>query len=1425
MAVLKCKMCGGALPIPKGSTIVECEFCQSLQTLPSDLTDEKKIAQYEQANSFRRNKEFDNASALYTSILVDKPNEAEAYWLRCLCRYGIEYVVDPVTQKRIPTCHKIQHKSILDDADYLAALQYAADASAHQLYIKDAQYIDTVQNEIRAISAKEEPYDIFICYKETDALGNRTQDSDLAHDIYDRLTAIGYKVFYSRVTLKTKLAIAYEPYIYAALTSAKIMLVVGTKPEYFTAEWVKNEWSRYLNFMVQNPEKQILSCYQDMNPEKMPPELSKLQSLDMKALGAMHDLTDWIKRTLPLKKETEKETVVIQQNANTATTDSLLKRMFIYLEDGDWANADQYSERVLDIDPENAKAYLGKLMAELRVPTQEQLKNYAQPFDNRNSYQKAYRYADSALKRRLEDTIAHIKDRNRIAQMERVYTEATNFLTNARRMPLGTLSAQISSLCKSAYERYRQIQSYKNSTAMMEQCRELMYADATAVERNANTEETFQHAANLFHGIPGYQTYKDCLQRASSCSNQALALKQERIYLSARQAEQQVDVTSLNYAIQQYSSISDYKDSAQRLQNCRTRLTTLQAELRKKEQIEAKKAARRAKKQRKKAKRKKLFKTLLTITIVSFFAFSIIKSCDSDNSSENTELLQAITLTADQDDFNIGDTVTLSVSTTPSNPAYVASGADTHGYYNSSEIQYYLRNGEENIHLGEGESVTYTFTESGEYLFWAKYCPHSWTCEPEFDIVSEDISVNVNGHPISTIEDLQALSNSEGDYQLTGDIDLTGIDWTPIENFTGKFSGGGHTIKNLTINSDADHLGFFANLNGSARDIVFENATINATGRPESVGILCGTIHGSASNITVSGTVSANKGTNVGGIIGLANELPEYITFKNLLSNATITGSNRVGGLIGAIEGFGYTDHKKVLINTSSNNGTVNGKEYVGGLFGYILVDDTYTNQIKDTIYYSLSMTQLINNGAVNGQTYVGGIIGYGKADSLSSSLSFSENHSTITAQAYVGCIAGKLEHISLDACSNENSTLTATGSILVNEITCAYVGGYVGFGTNITNCTNTVEINYTGNGRYVGGVAGYVYQLSNETVMENVHNTATINGQDYLGGLFGRIDSTGYADKKTFTLQDCSNSGAISGKNFVGGLIGDMYLDDTYTKPLHDTFHYAAYLSDLSNTGAVTGQSHVGGILGYGGADSADSVLKDSTNTAAINAKAYVGCIAGQLEYISLENCSNEGSTLNATGYVTEDGIKRAYVGGYVGHGYLVNKCTNTVEINYTGGGRFVGGIAGYISAFPSDATMENLHNTATIKGYNRVGGIFGEVNATCFQATYKLTLLDFSNEGTVSGADYVGGLIGYLYLDDTKSSSIHKDYYYTASIDAMSNTGNISGSNYVGGIFGYAKADSADSIMTDITATGSVSGKSNYNSINGKVENITVE
>ena len=430
MSVFKCKMCGGTIEFNQGDTVGVCDYCGTKQTLPR-LDNDKKANLYDRANHFRRSNDFDKAMGIYEQILSEDNSDAEAYWSLVLCRYGIEYVEDPQTHKRVPTVNRAQFTSIYADEDYKSALQYA-DGDQKELYEQEAKEIDEIQKGILTISSKEKPFDIFICYKETNKDGRRTQDSVLANDLYHQLTQEGFKVFFSRITLEDKLGTAYEPYIFAALNSAKVMVVLGTKPEYFNAVWVKNEWSRYLALVKQSGGKKLLiPAYRDMDPYDLPEEFSHLQAQDMSKLGFMQDLIRGIKKIIApaSQKAAVKETVVV--NTNNASTAPLLKRVSMFLEDRNWQEADEYCEKVLDLEPENARAYLGKLMAQLMVEKPEQLADCEKSFEDNGNCQKVMRFGSDELRATLKGYIKHINERNETARLTGIYNKALNDMSSA----------------------------------------------------------------------------------------------------------------------------------------------------------------------------------------------------------------------------------------------------------------------------------------------------------------------------------------------------------------------------------------------------------------------------------------------------------------------------------------------------------------------------------------------------------------------------------------------------------------------------------------------------------------------------------------------------------------------------------------------------------------------------------------------------------------------------------------------------------------------------------------------------------------------------------------------------------------------------------------------------------------------------------
>ena len=687
MAIIKCKMCGGDLELIAGSTVAECEYCGTRQTVPN-ADNEKKLTLFARANRLRAACDFDKAAGIYESIVADFPEEAEAYWGLVLCKYGIEYVDDPATGKKIPTCHRSGFDSVLEDTNYEQAMENA-DMMAQGVYRDEAKQLEQLRKDIISVSSGEKPYDIFICYKETDAAGGRTLDSVLAQDLYSALTDKGYRVFFSRITLQGKLGQAYEPYIFAALHSAKVMLAVGTRYEYYTAVWVKNEWSRYLKLMAQDKGKHLIPCYKDLDPEDMPKEFSHLQGADLGKMGAVQDILFNMEKYIPLQKETVVHEQVIIESGSTQKIASLLDRGRMALEDGDFANADGFFEQVLNNDSKNGRAYLGKFLANQRCgsimayrgkslrpihepkqtryrlePDQEHIDRivayYGDSFARKYNLQKLYRFdlqymsvvpslqqaKEQELQRWSTDKLlskaVQFADEELASELsidkefiETRYEEAIQQATEQEKAALEDLKARyaahLATVDKQAAAHYEQ------ELVLMEQ----RYNELLQLLAKADSQRSLRNLAEDFEKLGSFRDSKD---QAAACRDKAMEMDYQAGIAKLQKATSERDLTS---AGEYFTKLGDYRDCQALAQQCAERAAQIRSQVLWQQEQERQRREKVAAINRSRAKKLLLIYVVLAVILFAVSVYGQYQwGISNGNAAENDDVLSSIIASA-----------------------------------------------------------------------------------------------------------------------------------------------------------------------------------------------------------------------------------------------------------------------------------------------------------------------------------------------------------------------------------------------------------------------------------------------------------------------------------------------------------------------------------------------------------------------------------------------------------------------------------------------------------------------------------------------------------------------------------------------------------------------------------------------------------
>jgi hypothetical protein len=243
-----CKECGSPHLIEKDGKL-RCITCGAVFEKSIETYEERDarilyLSRLDRAEELLRLSppRFDEAEDHFRDFIKHYPKNSDGYWGLVRARYGIRYEKD-MSGKMIPSCYKSSYEDFREDSDFVKALSLAENDTIRNEMKAQSKLIADVCKEWRE-KTKKYQYDVFISFKAPDEeRGISDEDQNVLSELYDDLRDEGYKVFFSPKTMKNHHGEHYDAYIFNALQSAKVMIVYGSKPEYFTATWVQNEWT------------------------------------------------------------------------------------------------------------------------------------------------------------------------------------------------------------------------------------------------------------------------------------------------------------------------------------------------------------------------------------------------------------------------------------------------------------------------------------------------------------------------------------------------------------------------------------------------------------------------------------------------------------------------------------------------------------------------------------------------------------------------------------------------------------------------------------------------------------------------------------------------------------------------------------------------------------------------------------------------------------------------------------------------------------------------------------------------------------------------------------------------------------------------------------------------------------------------------
>ncbi len=575
-------------------------------------------------------------------------------------------------------------------------------------------------------------------------------------------------------------------------------------------------------------------------------------------------------------------------------------------------------------------------------------------------------------------------------------------------------------------------------------------------------------------------------------------------------------------------------------------------------------------------------------------------------------------------------------------------------------------------------------------------------------------------------------------------------------------------------------------------------------------------------------------------------------------------GHSIVGGIAADISGNTVIDHCNAGTTSRSLTLEAHGKNdayssntvdqlhtYAGGIVG-IANTSFYTGSTH--VYRAGTISVIKNCNTVyatikSAKNNIGGVVGYASAESLDGKQNADGKNNKIEITDNV---VTKAELYAFDA--------TDAGKVYNEESPNGHkdigtkVGGVLGYsdkyiaviisGSTVGTDSTTVSVKIIGENA-IGGIVGAMPNAINEIkdcavkastlimrgnswgIVENVSDESAGEGGNHgtaIGGIIGYTYHNTSENAVTTTLSgNISFAGTIKidyatqddAVRNVGGVFGDMASGASFATGAVINVSGAIEVADSIKTNPIPQKAENSGVRNIGGVAGRTRDVAFSGNftvSVTINIPnayyvgGFIGRNRGEVNILADNTTISIGAKLNGAhdvgGFIGDNDASTGailYIGANEYRRTRYEKPLSIVisqEATISASGDNVGGIVGGNTS-NGGATVGairivkgSITNNGTVSGANAVGGIIGNNNAglvtgggTGSDAVKKLTIV---NGGAVSGNNYIGGVIGKLNRGTIAGTFV--------------NNGDVTGQLFVGGSIGYVAFDAV------ITVAGGV-------------------